>query len=65
MMSLKTRCFFTWLVCARLSERLIKQKSFLLYSLKIKTMIGTGARQEMCKAIFVLNSATGYVVLFH
>lgn len=51
--------FFTLLVCATLNERLIKQKSFLLHSFKIKTVVGTGARQEMCKVIFVLNSATG------
>lgn len=39
---------FVLLVCARLSERKISNYGW-----------DSGARQEMCKVIFVLNSATG------
>lgn len=36
----ENKMFFPLLVCARGSERLIKEKSFLLHSLKNKTMVG-------------------------
>lgn len=49
----ENKMVFPLLVCARVSESLIKEKNFLLHSLKIKTVVGILVLDRKCVKLFL------------